>query len=266
VFRDHRTELIGVQMDESGVLVEALGAALERLPSPPKLFYTIPNFHNPTGVTVTQARRESVLALARRRGFLIVEDDVYRELAFEGGVPPSYYALAGGRGVLRLGSFSKTLAPGLRLGWLMGEPSLIEACMACGAMQMGGGANPFAANVVAAYCASADWDAHIDRLRAIYRAKRDAALAALERWMPDGVVWTRPDGGFFLWLTLPPGVDVADVERRSRERGVLFAAGPGFFVTPEEGKRHLRLAFSFAAPEEIGEGIRILASAIADCL
>jgi 2-aminoadipate transaminase len=227
------------------------------------MLYTIPNFQNPSGVTLTTARREAVLELAREHGFLIVEDDVYRDLVFEGEVPPSFYALSGGQGVLRIGSFSKIVAPGFRLGWLIAEMEHIQRCVNCGTSQMGGGASPFTAHIVAEYCQAGHLESHIARLRQVYRHRRDVALAALERHMPPGVTWTRPRGGFFVWLTLPEGVSVGPLREAVRERGVLFVPGTGFFVGGG-GQRNLRLAFSFVSPEEIEQGVVILAQAIGE--
>ena len=155
VFRDHGVDLRPVPIDGDGIVVEALAeqlALLQREGKQPRLLYTIPIFQNPSGVTTTAGRRKAVLELAREYGFLVVEDDVYRDLAFEGEVPPSFYALSGGQGVLRIGSFSKIMAPGLRLGWLIAAPEHIQRCVDCGTSQMGGGANPFTAHVVAEYC------------------------------------------------------------------------------------------------------------------
>ena len=193
---------------------------------------------------------------------MVLEDDVYRDIAFEGDLPPSYFALAAGRGVLRIGSFSKTLAPGLRLGWLIGEPEAIATCVNCGTTQMGGGANPFVSSIVAQYLGNDRWEKDIKRLREIYRHRRDIALSALERFMPEGVQWTVPSGGIFLWLTLPPSVSVYELQAASRQKGVIFSAGPGFYVDPDDGKFNLRLAYSFAAPEELEEGIRLLAETV----
>jgi 2-aminoadipate transaminase len=218
IFRDHKTELHPVPMDKNGVIIKAMMEIIERLLNegkPPKLFYTIPNFHNPTGSTTTESRRKEILDLARKFGFIVLEDDVYRDISFEGTIPQSYYALAGGRDVLRIGSFSKNLAPGLRLGWLIGNPECIEICMNCGTSQMGGGANPFVSHIVAQYLSSGKWEAHISKLQGIYRDRRDIALSALERFMPTGVQWTVPSGGIFLWITLPPNVTVSALEAAS---------------------------------------------------
>jgi 2-aminoadipate transaminase len=268
VFGDHGVDLCPVRIDGDGIVVEALAAQLallQREGKPPRLLYTIPNFQNPSGVTLSTARREAVLELGREHGFLVVEDDVYRDLAFEGEVPPSFYALSGGQGVLRVGSFSKIMAPGLRLGWLIAAPEHIQRCVNCGTSQMGGGANPFTAHVVAEFCRAGHLEPQIARLCQVYRRRRDVTLAALERHMPPGVNWTRPRGGFFLWLTLPEGMNVGPLQEAARQRGVLFVPGPGFFVGGG-GERNLRLAFSFVPPDEIERGVAILAQAIGEVM
>jgi DNA-binding transcriptional MocR family regulator len=265
IFRDHQVELRAMPMDENGLLIPELEktlAALKAEGNSPTFLYTIPNFHNPTGITTSEARRIETIRLARQYRFLIVEDDVYRELSFEGTVPRSYYALANGEGVLSIGSFSKTLAPGLRLGWLFGSPEAIQRFVTCGTTQMGGGANPFAAHIVAEYCCEGHWEAHIARLRALYRRRCDVALGALREYMPKGVTWTQPAGGFFLWLTLPQSVLAQQVKQAALQAGVLVAAGNGFFVNSGDGDHNLRLAFSFAAPADIEAGIRILGQVI----
>ena len=265
IFRDHRINLHAVPMDEDGLIPHELARLLERLHAAgtaPGLLYTIPNFHNPTGITLPEARRREIISLARRYGFLIVEDDVYRDLAFEGERVASFYALAQGEQVASIGSFSKTLAPGLRLGWLLAAPDIIERSVSCGTSQMGGGANPFTASMVAGYCHSGAWERHIERLRSLYAARRDAALSALERFMPADVRWTHPAGGFFIWLRLPDHVFARDVRRLALQEGVAVAAGEGFFVNPTEGEHHLRLAYSRAVLEDIDTGIRMLARVI----
>jgi 2-aminoadipate transaminase len=268
VFRDHGLDLRPVPIDDDGIVVEALAeqlASLQREGKPPRLLYTIPNFQNPSGVTLTTVRREAILELAREHGFLVVEDDVYRDLAFEGEVPPSFYALSGDQRVLRIGSFSKIVAPGLRLGWLIAASEHIQRCVHCGTSQMGGGANPFTAHIVAEYCRAGHLEPHIARLRQVYRRRRDVILTALERHMPPGVTWTQPRGGFFVWLTLPKGISVGPLQEAARQRGVLFVPGTGFFVGGG-GERNLRLAFSFVPTDEIERGVAILAQAIGEMM
>jgi 2-aminoadipate transaminase len=264
VLRDHGADLCGIPIDGDGLIVKALEtqlATLRQEGKSPRLLYTIPSFSNPAGVTLAAERREAILKLAREYGFLIIEDEVYRDLAFEGQAPPSLCALANGRGVFRIGSFSKILAPGVRVGWLIAEPEHIRRCVDCGVMQMGGGASPFAAHVVAEYCQAGKLEPHLVELRQVYRARCEATLHALERHMPAGVTWTHPRGGFFIWITLPEGMSVNLLRQAARAQGVLFVPGTGFFANGG-GERNLRLAFSFAPPDEIEHGVAILAQAI----
>jgi 2-aminoadipate transaminase len=265
IFRDHQVELYAIPTDEDGLIPSELEKQLALLHSSgkfPRILYTIPNFHNPTGCTLPEARRSEIIGLAGHYGFLIVEDDVYRDLSFEGAAPASFYALAHGDQVLSIGSFSKTLAPGLRLGWLLGSADAIQRCIDCGTTQMGGGANPFAAQIVAEYCRSGYWEAHISHLRSLYKMRRNGALSALSQYMPGDVRWTHPTGGFFIWLSLPETVFAQDVKRMALQEGVLLAAGEGFFVHPSDGQHNLRLAYSCATPGDIETGIRMLAQVI----
>jgi 2-aminoadipate transaminase len=267
VFQDHHIELCSIPMDEDGLIPGELEQQVARLHASsksPSMLYTIPNFHNPTGRTLSEARRIEIIRLAHYYGFLIVEDDVYRDLPFEGTVPASFYALANGNQVLSIGSFSKTLAPGLRLGWLLGSEDAIQNCINCGTTQMGGGANPFTAAIVAEYCWGGSWERHIVHLQSLYKKRRDVVLAALSKYMPANVKWTHPGGGFFIWLTLPEHIFAQDVKRLALQKGVLLAAGEGFFVNPSDGAHNLRLAFSFATPDEIDTAIRILVQVIID--
>jgi 2-aminoadipate transaminase len=265
LFRDHQIELHAIPTDEGGLIVSALEERLVWLKAQgtlPTFLYTIPTFHNPRGCTVSEARRRAILALADQYALMIVEDDVYRDLSFNGPVPASFFALAQGQRVCSIGSFSKTLAPGLRLGWLVAPQDVIQTCMACGTTQMGGGANPFSAQVVAQYGRSGHWEAHVRRLRSIYATRRDLMVSALERYMPAGTTWTRPEGGFFVWLTLPSTVRARDVQRTALEAGVAVAAGEAFFLDPRDGQQHLRLVYSYAAPEDLDAGVRTLAHVI----
>ena len=265
IFRDHHIELCSIPMDEDGLIPSELEKQVVQLHANsvfPSMLYTIPNFHNPTGCTLPEARRIEIIRIAQRYGLLIVEDDVYRDLSFEGKVPASFYALANGKQVFSIGSFSKTLAPGLRLGWLIGSEESIQYCVNCGVAQMGGGANPFVASMVAEYCRSGALEKHISQIQALYKTRCDVALAALSKYMPSDTKWTSPRGGFFIWLSLPEDVFAQDVKRLAQQEGVLVSAGEGFFVNPGDGEHNLRLAYSCARPEEIEAGIRILAQVI----
>ena len=267
IFRDHGVELHGVPMDEGGMIVAAFEATLKRLAesgNPAKVFYTIPTFHNPTGITLAEDRRREIVRLAREYDVVIVEDDVYRDLAYDAYPPASFFALADGIDVLQIGSFSKTLAPGLRLGWLIGSAAAIEGFVGCGTTQMGGGASPLSAQIVAEYCCAGDWERHVNGLHALYQMRRETLLGALERSMPEGVSWTTPAGGFFVWVTLPPTVYGKEVKKRAAERGVVVAAGEGYFINPADGAHHLRLTYSFAPPADIERAVGILGEVIAE--
>ncbi|MBC7814491.1 MAG: PLP-dependent aminotransferase family protein [Burkholderiales bacterium] len=269
IFRDHSVELHGVPMDDQGVIIAEMERLLERLSASgnlPALFYTIPTFHNPSGTTLSESRRVEILKLAQRYGFMIVEDDVYRALEFDTHAPPSFFALAKNSGVsvTHIGSFSKTLAPGLRLGWLIASAEAIAGFVDCGTTQMGGGASPLSAQIVAEYCRQGHWEAHILHLQQVYQMRRDIMLAALEQYMPEGVTWTMPAGGFFVWVTLPENVFAREVKRQAQEHRVMVAAGPNYFIDPnsDNGQHNLRLTYSFAPPEDIETAVRILAEVV----
>ncbi len=263
VFRDQHLRLISIGMDENGPLIEPLRALLEARRNAgtlPSIFYTIPNFQNPTGVTASLERRQAIIQLCQAFGVLILEDDVYHDLIFDGQTPPSYYALAGGKAVVRVSSFSKTLAPGLRLGWIIAPEAVIEACLNSGNLLMGGGANPLIAALVADYCQEGLWEPHIEHLCDLYRRRRDIMLAALATHMPPTVSWTLPGGGFFIWLTLPEPVNGQVLDTRAKAAGVLIAPGHTFFPEADPQTRHIRLSFSYASPDAIATGIASLAA------
>ena len=270
LFRDHGLRPLQVPTDGGGLQVEALAKRLEELSdrgTPARLLYLIPNFQNPSGITLAAERRGPILELARRFDLLVIEDDVYRDLVYEGEVPPSLFALDldqedhQGR-VLCIGSFSKILAPGLRMGWLLGPPDQIARLIGSGLRCMGGGANPLVANLLADYCREGLLDAHIEGLRWIYRERRDAMLEALDSHMPPGTEWTRPGGGMFVWLGLPEPLQAREVAHRAREVGLLVPIGDPFFAEEPTGQ-YLRLAFSYVTPEQIRKGIMLLGQVLA---
>ncbi len=260
LFRDHGLRPLQIPTDEGGLQVEALRERLEHLiqcGEHPRMLYVIPCYQNPTGITLAADRRKAVLELADRYGLLVVEDDVYRDLAFDRPPPPSLYALDEHSRVLRVGSFSKLLSPALRLGWTMGPEELIERMIGSGLRCMGGGANPLTANAVATYCQQGLLEPHIEHLRRVYRARRDSMLEALEVHMPETVCWTPPKGGFFVWLSLPPPFRAIEVVKWARQAGVLALAGDPFFAEEPTGQ-FLRLAFSYVMSAKIAEGIEAL--------
>ncbi len=268
VLRDYPVRLVAVPLDDEGIMVETLAGKLRQLRTEDTdvaFLYTIPTFQNPSGVTMTAERRHALAALARDEKLWIVEDDVYRDLCYEGTVPPSLFELTGRQGVLRLGSFSKTLAPGLRLGWVLAEQGAVTRLANSGLRQSAGGANPFTAYVVAEFCRAGHLEPHVARLVARYHTRRDAMLDALAATMPSGVTWTRPRGGFFVWLTLPEPLTAREVLAAAQVRGITFPTGEPFFAeggAEGGGERHIRLPFSYVSPADIARGMDILGQAI----
>ena len=261
IFSDAKLNVQSIAIDDGGVIVDAMARLLRELASRkrlPKFYYVVPNFQNPTGITLSRERRQAIVDLSKAYGFIIVEDDVYRDIRFVDALPPSFYALSHGENVLRLGTISKTLAPGLRIGWLIAPAEYIKRFVQSGMLRMGGGANPFTAAIVAEYCNSGRWEAHVAWLRAQYEQRRDCALTALDAAMPASTRWTKPEGGYFIWLQLPGKVTVDELEHRAKAEGVYFASGSGFFVDPKDGAHHVRLSFSYVPKEDLQTGIAVL--------
>ncbi len=268
ILRDHPLELIPAPVDGEGLNVEAVAAALaalRRAGRQARLLYTIPTFHNPTGVTLSAERRQALVGLAAAEGVLIVEDDVYRELAYDAPAAPSLWSLAPPGTVARLGSFAKSLAPGVRLGWITGPASLVQRIVNSGLRDSGGGANHFAAMVVAAFCGLGLYDDHVAELRAAYRARRDALLGALAAHLPPGVNFTRPGGGFFVWVTLPPGLEAGPLLAVAEAAGLSYIPGSNFHLDGQ-GRNTLRLAFSLFPPDDLAEGGRRLGQVLSRAL
>jgi len=263
IMRDHPVEVVGVPLDEEGLQLGALGAALAALRAAGKrarLLYTIPTFHNPAGVSLSSRRRLDLLALAAEHGLMIVEDDVYRELVYEGQAPPALWALGGDATVVRLGSFSKTLAPGLRVGWINASGGLLERLAAAGVLESGGCVSQLAASVVGRLLATGGYDEHVAEVRRAYASRRDALAAALREHLPAGCGFATPAGGFFIWLTLPAGLLAAELLPVAEARGVAFAPGARFCSDGDD--RSLRLAFSLYDESALEEGARRLGAAV----
>ena len=226
---------------------------------PVKFCYVIPDFQNPSGETMSLAEREALVALAREHDFLIVEDSPYRELRYSGEPQPTLYSLAPER-TLHLGSFSKVFAPGFRLGWILGPVELLDQIYVC--KQSLDLCPPILDQYIAAeFMGSGALDANLQKSIALYRAKRDKMLALLEKYMPAGVSWTHPEGGLFLFLTLPEGVDTVALYDRALSAGVAYVAGSFFFVDGSH-RNTMRLNFSFLDASRMEAGIKLLAEVI----
>ncbi|MFJ1602813.1 PLP-dependent aminotransferase family protein [Streptomyces sp. NPDC088253] len=258
-FAGARVVAVPVDADGGGIDPDALDELVTR--ERPKLLYTVPTFQNPTGRTMAGERRAAVASVAARRGVWIVEDDPYGELRFEGERVPwiASYDGAQDRTVL-LGSFSKVMAPGLRLGWLRAPAALLRACAV--AKQAADLHTPTVNQLAAArYLADRDLDAHVARVAGVYRERRDAMLAGIADALPAGSTWTRPEGGMFLWARLPESYDTTALLRGVVEQGVAYVPGAPFYAG-EPDPATLRLCFVTQTPDEIGEGLRRLAKGL----
>ena len=265
ILRDHHLDLRPVPTDTDGLAVDILETELRHLARDgrrARLLYTIPTFHNPTGANLSAERRRALIDLAIAHDLLIVEDDVYRELVYDGSAPPSLFALAPRGRVIRMGSFAKSLAPGLRVGWINCSAEQARR-VADGGLRDSGGAPSFAAAMmVAALCRAGDFDAHGDRLRAAYRERRDALAGALRASLPDTCTFVTPRGGYFIWVTLPAHLDGEALLARADAFRVSFI--PGSRLTLDGRGRHaLRLSFALMKPEQLVEGARRLGALIA---
>ena len=235
-------------------------AVCETVPSSAvKFIYVIPDFNNPTGKTLTLAEREELVALARKLDCLIVEDSPYRELRYSGEAVTSIRELAPER-TLQLGSFSKIFAPGFRLGWIIGPEELLEQIYVC--KQCLDLCPPVLDQYLAAeFLGSGLLDANLEKSVAEYRRRRDLMVSLLEKYMPSGVSWTYPEGGLFLWLTLPPAVDTVALYDKALAAGVAYVAG-SFFYTDGSHRNTMRLNFSFVDEAKMEPGIKLLASLV----
>jgi len=264
LFSDHGLNVFQVNIDEAGIKVEELETVLKRLKNKRKsvkFLYTIPNFQNPSGISLSLARKKAILKVVQDWDLYLVEDDVYHDLAYEEIPPPSFFSLANGNHVLRLGSFSKILAPGLRMGWLIAPEKFINLLVESGLRRMGGGSNPLIANVISIFCAQGWLEPHLKFIRSHYKLKRDIMFKSLEAFMPESISWTKPRGGFFVWLKLPQNLGAKEVADWTRNLGVLVSAGDEFFAEFPSAP-YLRLAFSYLGKDRIEEGIAKLARVI----
>ncbi|HEV2115212.1 MAG TPA: PLP-dependent aminotransferase family protein [Terriglobales bacterium] len=267
-FTVYGAEYVSVPIDQDGLRTEQLEEALR---SGPKFMYVLPNFQNPGGVTLCEPRRHELVLLADKYGIPIIEDDPYGQLRFEGEHLPPLLVLDrdnlrrddGKLGnVIYLSTFSKTLAPGIRLGWIVAPPDVISKLVQ---LKQGADLHTSTFDQMVAYEVVHDGylDEHVKKIRAVYRERRDVMLAALSEYFPPEVTWTHPQGGLFLWATLPEGMNMEHVFQAALRENVAFVPGDCFYPGGDEGSRHMRLNFSHSTPQQIREGIRRLGLAVA---
>ncbi len=267
-FNVYGAEYVSVPIDDQGLRTDLLADALR---SQPKFMYILPNFQNPGGVTLSEERRHQLVRLADQRGIPIVEDDPYGQLRYEGqhlrplvvidreNQRRDYEYHLGN--VIYLGTFSKTLAPGLRLGWIVAPPEVITRLVR---LKQGADLHTSTFTQFIAYQVVREGflDQHVKKIRQAYRERRDVMLSALQEYFPPEATWTHPAGGLFLWVTLPRGIDCQHLLQAALKEKVAFVPGDSFFATPEKDSCHMRLNFSNSAPEKIREGIRRLSMVV----
>jgi 2-aminoadipate transaminase len=254
-FAGFEADVEGIGIDEGGLRVDELEATLASPPRTPKLLYVIPDHQNPTGLSLAVERRAALVDVCRRYGVLIVEDVAYRDLGFDGQTSPSLWSM-GPDVVVQIGTFSKVFMPGVRLGWAVG-PAPIIAAMTAAKQNSDQCSGALGQMLMAKYVGGGHLARNLVDARALYASRAQTMLSALEANMPDGVTWTSPKGGFFVWLTAPDGVDTRELVAAAARLGVAYVPGAPFF-TDVRGTNCIRLAYSRASEPDITEGIRRL--------
>jgi DNA-binding transcriptional MocR family regulator len=251
-------EVVSLPMDAEGLDPDVLETELER-GGDVSFLYSIPTFQNPSGRTIGPERRRRLVELVERYRLDVLEDDPYGLVRYEGDAPAWVHTLEGGRHVAFTSSFSKTIAPGLRVGYVV-VPDGLRAAYDERAVSTYISPSLLPQAIVHELFARGGFEANMERIRGLLRLRRDAMLSALEREMPDSVRWNRPEGGYFLWIDFGPGSDAADLLLRATEAGVTFVRGADFFPPGLGGATSARLAFSYESPERIAQGVKLLAS------
>lgn len=262
-FRRCGADMQGVPMDDDGMDIEYLQNALDRLEKQgkkPRFIYTIPDFQNPSGITMSLERRKKLIKIAKEREIPIAEDSPYRELSFTGEVLPSLWTISEGKGVIMLKTFSKILFPGMRMGWLVGEPDLIDKIIML--KQSVDLCTPsFNQLILATYIKQGKMRQTIEKAIECYKPKCAAMLKAMEKYMPENISWSKPTGGMFFWVKLPETIDAKDVFMEAIQRNVSYVIGRPFHCD-NSGGNTMRLNYSFPSIEQIEQGVKQLAEAI----
>ncbi len=259
IFQDHRLRIISLPTDEGGLIIEALEKRLDSLR--PVFLYTVPTHQNPSGATLPPDRRRRLVELSREKDFLIVADEVYHLLTYGEQAPPSLASFLGEGTVLSLGSFSKILAPGLRLGWVQASPRLLRPLAECGMLDSGGGLNPFVSALVLSAIETGTLEAHLERLRVEYGGRLQVMKAAIDDYLGAKVRYAPPGGGFFFWLRLADGRDSVTLLEAAKRNKTSFVPGSSFSAGGGLRDR-FRLSFSYHPPEALQEGVQRLAESL----
>jgi 2-aminoadipate transaminase len=265
VFSAYQADVVQVDMDADGMRIDLLEETLDRLEREgrrPKFVYTVPSFQNPAGVTMSLPRRRRLVEVAHEHELLLLEDNPYGLLRYEGDPPPPLYSLDGGVFVMYLGTFSKILSPGIRLGWVVAPPPVLEK-INLGKQAADLCTSTLSQLMVQAYFEAGRWRDYVDSLTAVYRARRDTMLDSLADHFPRQAEWTRPAGGLFIWATLPDFIDTTDLLARALRENVAFVPGEAAFLDGR-GRSSMRLNFSGCDEESIREGIRRIGEVVTE--
>jgi 2-aminoadipate transaminase len=266
VFCSYQAEVVQIDCDADGMRIEELEGVLAKLDGEgrrPKFVYSVPSFQNPAGVTLSLERRRRLVELARQRELLVVEDNPYGLLRFGGEALPPLYQLDGGDFVIYVGTFSKILSPGIRLGWAVAPPPVMEKVV-LGKQATDLCTSTLTQHFVREYFAEGRWREYVASLVDIYRGRRDAMLEALQEHFPAQASWTEPEGGLFIWATLPDYIDTGDLLAKALREDVAFVPGQAAYAQEGRGRNSMRLNFSGVGSDEIREGIRRIGNAVAE--
>lgn len=252
IFRDHGLKIVGIPIDNDGLCVDSLQHELQT--HKPAFLYTIPSYHNPGGQSTSVARRQQIVELAEKHDFLIAADEVYQLLYYYDTPPPAYGTMTASERVVSLGSFSKILAPAMRLGWIQTSADLRNELMTNGFINSGGSVNHISSHIVRQTIDNGSLVSHIDKLRSVYRRRVEAMDDALHEHFDDIAEWTRPDGGYFFWMRFDESVDTTPLRKSARNAAAGFQAGT-LFSSREQLRNYLRLSFAHYQEDDIREGI-----------
>ena len=259
IFRDHDLNIVGIPVDEDGLCVDSLERELAN--HNPAFLYTIPSYHNPGGQSTTEERRRRVVELAEQHDFLIVADEVYQLLNYFDTPPPAYGTMTDSDRVVSLGSFSKILAPGMRLGWIQTSPKLRKKLTGTGFINSGGSINHISSLIARKAIDNGSLEAHIATLRTVYRARVEAMDDALQQHFEGVATWQRPGGGYFFWIHFDESIDTKAYRQKAREAETGFQPG-SLFSSKGELRNYLRLSFAHYNEQEIREGVARLAEVL----
>jgi len=262
-FNSYGAEMIGIEFDEHGMRSDRLRKVVEDLTAEnkkPKFVYIIPDFQNPAGVTMPDFRRKEIIKIAHEYNLLIVEDSPYKELRFEGEHQTSLYVLDGNGQVITMGTFSKIFVPGFRIGWIIADQAIVDKFVV-GKQAADLCTPPFVQKISARYLAKGYFEENLKKTIAMYKEKKALMMKYFDEQMPEGVSWTKPEGGLFLFMYLPEGMDAAKLFERAIKNNVAFVTGDVFHCDGS-GKNTLRINFSYSSKDQICEGVKRLAKAI----